>query len=355
MDSIKILKKLVTFRTTADRTAELKRANAFIVSLLRPHGIWTQELIMPGVGRPVLYACTQKTKRPAVLLVPHLDVVEGADAQFVPRTKGDWLYARGASDCKGNVTVCIQALRALAGSGKSVGVFFTSDEEIGGASTGHLLSRGFCGKRTIVLDSDCAIVFRQKGILNVKVTVTGKSTHGSSPWAGENANEKLLLVYSRIKKLFPDTTPRDRWKRTVNLGLMQGGDVINKVPDHAEMRLNIRLTEKDDPRRLIAAIKKVPGAARVEQLGLKPFFRIDARAGHVREFQRTMEKALGKDLPLVSMHGATDVHNFAGYRTQLIVTGMGNGLQAHGAQEAVHMPSVIRFEKALIAYLQSTL
>ena len=77
MDSITLLKKLITFRTTADRIGELEAALNFIEKILKPQGLWIQRLTLKGPNRPVMYACTKKTKRPEILLVPHLDVVEG--------------------------------------------------------------------------------------------------------------------------------------------------------------------------------------------------------------------------------------------------------------------------------------
>ncbi len=223
MDSIALLKKLITFRTTADRISELEAALNFIEKILKPQGIWIQRQILKGPDRPVMFACTQKTKRPEILIVSHVDVVEGDADQFKPYVKGETLFGRGACDCKNHVTVAIKALLHAAKKGKSVGAFFTTDEEIGGPTTHLLLSKGFSGKKVIMLDADQAIVYRQKGILNLKVVCRGKSGHGSMPWWGINANEKLITVYSHIKKLFPATTAKNRWKDTVNLGLIRGG------------------------------------------------------------------------------------------------------------------------------------
>ncbi|MBI4767905.1 MAG: M20 family metallopeptidase [Deltaproteobacteria bacterium] len=351
MDSITLLKKLITFRTTADRIGELEAALNFIEKILKPQGLWIQRLTLKGPNRPVMYACTKKIKRPEILIVPHLDVVEGEADQFKPFIKGQKLFGRGACDCKNHVTVAIQALIHAAKKGKSVGAFFTTDEEIGGPTTSLLLSRGFNGKKVIMLDTDLAIVFRQKGILNLKVVCRGKSGHGSMPWLGINANEKLLRAYEQIKKLFPATTVRDRWKATVNLGLIRGGDVINKIADYAEMLLNIRLTEKGDHRKLIKAIRAVKEVDQVEILSYTPFYSIDPGKKEIQEFKKIMEQSLGTELRLDSMHGATDAHNFAPYKSLVIITGTGFGGNFHGRDEWIEIPGLLRFEKALCHYI----
>jgi succinyl-diaminopimelate desuccinylase len=351
MNSITLLKKLITFRTTADRIGELKAALDFIEKILKPQGIWIQRLILKGPNRPVMFACTQKTKRPEILLVPHVDVVEGETDQFKPLVKGETLFGRGACDCKNHVTVAIQTLIHAAQKGKSVGVFFTTDEEIGGATTSLLLSRGFNGKKVIMLDTDLAIIYRQKGILNLKVVCRGKGGHGSMPWGGINANEKLLTVYGHIKKLFPATTANNRWKETVNLGIIRGGDVINKIADYAEMHLNIRLTEKGDHRKLIKAIQSIPGVDGVEVLSYHPGYSTDPEQKEIQEFKKIMERSLQTRLKFTGMHGATDAHNFAPYKSLVIITGTGFGRNFHGRGESIEMPALLRFEKALCEYI----
>jgi succinyl-diaminopimelate desuccinylase len=351
MNSITLLKKLITFRTTADRIGELEAALNFIEKILQPQGIWIQRLILKGPNRPVLFACTQKTKRPEVLIVAHVDVVEGDPDQFKPLVKGQKLFGRGACDCKNHVTVAIQALIHAAQKGKSVGAFFITDEEIGGQTTALLLSKGFNGKKVVMLDTDLSIVYRQKGILNLKVICRGKSGHGSMPWWGTNANENLLTVYGRIKKLFPATTAKNRWKETVNLGIIRGGDVINKIADYAEMQLNIRLTEKGDHRKLVSAIRSIPGVDSVEILDYHPGYSINPQQKEIKEFKKIMEQSLKTRLKLTSMHGATDAHNFAPYGSLVIITGSGFGRNYHGQGESIEIPGLLKFEKALCDYI----
>jgi succinyl-diaminopimelate desuccinylase len=351
MDSITLLKKLITFRTTADRIGEIEKALNFIEKVLKPHGIWMQRLTLKGPNRPVMFACTQKTKKPEILIVSHVDVVEGDPSQFKPYIQGQKLFGRGACDCKNHVVVAIQSLIHAQKQGKSVGAFFTTDEEIGGPTTDLLLAKGFNGKKVLMLDSDLSITYRQKGILNLKVVCLGKSGHGSMPWMGINANEKLIQAYGKIKKLFPATSPRNRWKETVNLGIIRGGDVLNKIADYAEMQLNIRLTEKGDQRKIVKAIKMIPEVDRVEVMGYFPCYSTDPQKKEIQAFKKVMEESLGMKMKLSSMHGATDAHNFAPYKSLVIITGTGFGGNYHGRDEWVEIPGLLQFEKALCNYI----
>jgi succinyl-diaminopimelate desuccinylase len=352
MDTIALLKKLITFHTTADRIGELEAALKYIEKILQAKGIWIKRFHLKGPNRPVMYACTRKTKKPEILLVPHIDVVEGTDEQFKPFVKGQRIYGRGACDCKNHATVVIQTLLQAAVQNKSVGAFFITDEEIGGPTTALLLSKGFNGKKVVMLDSDLSITYRQKGILNLKVVCRGKSGHGSMPWMGINANEKLFKAYSKIKKLFPATTPRNRWKETVNIGLIRGGDVLNKIADYAEMRLNIRLTEKGNHKKIIRDIQAVPEVDEVEVLGYHPSYSTDPGRKEVRDFKKIMEQSLDLKLKLTSMHGATDAHNFAPYKSLVIITGTGCCGGFHGRDEWMDIPALLRFEKALCDYVE---
>lgn len=353
MDTIKLLEKLITFRTTENRVNQIREAVGYVEKLFKDKKVWTRTHYVGD--KPVLYACTTGTRKPDLLLVPHLDVVEGADSQFVPKRRGAWLYGRGATDCKSNAAVTIQTLLHFAGSGKSVGAYLTTDEEIGGPTTRFLVKRGYVGKLNVLLDNGRAVVYRQKGILNLQVSVRGKSAHGARPWNGINANEKLMRAYPKIKKLFPPTRSKNRWHPTVNLGIMQGGDTINRVPDTAHMWLNIRLTEKVDYRRVIEKIRAIPEVDRIKMLGHYPFYACDPKSLEVKNFKKAMEQELGAKLKLESMHGATDAHNFAGVKEPVVISGVGAGKGEHGPKECVDTREVRRFESALQGYIEKSL
>jgi di/tripeptidase len=68
-----------------------------------------------------------------------------------------------------------------------------------------------------------------------------------------------------------------------------------------------------------------------------------------------MEKMLKCKFPLERMHGATDAHNFGKVRQPLIITGVSGGHGAHSSTEWVNVKEVVKFEKALIGYIDSSL
>ena len=71
-----------------------------------------------------------------------------------------------------------------------------------------------------------------------------------------------------------------------------------------------------------------------------------------RKFRESMESSMGCRLPLKSMHGATDAHNFAGLRYPVIISGTGGeSNDAHGANEHVDIRVIRKFEKGLIDYI----
>lgn len=348
METIALLKKLIRFKTTADRIEEITACVAFIQDLLSAKGIYTNIEMLADT--PVLYACTTKTKHPDLLLVPHIDVVAAAESQFIPRQKGDRLYGRGACDNKHNTAIIIQTLLAMANTGASVGAHFITDEEIGGKTTQLLVQKGYVGKINLMLDADQAVVHKQKGVCNITLTVPGTSAHGSEPWTGDNAIEKAMQIWGAIQKLFPPVSAFDHWKRTANLALISGGDLINKVPDSCTMQVNIRYTENDDLSELIQQIQKTAGTATVVQTATHPYFYTDPHAPAVQQFKAIMERELNRTLPLVGMDGATDAHNFGGINEPVVVSGIGGGGGMHGENEWVSLTEIHAFEKALLAY-----
>src|SRR5215212_8805639 len=130
---------------------------------------------------------------PRILLHGHVDVVPGDEPQFEPREEDDELYGRGVYDMKGALAAmmyAIEDLKALCCEA-TVELLIVPDEEgEHGAKTGAevLISNGHVGDFLITGEpTDFHIGTQAKGVLDVRVTLHGKSAHGSQPWLGKNA------------------------------------------------------------------------------------------------------------------------------------------------------------------------
>ena len=187
-----------------------------------------------------------------LLITPHSDLVPAGEGwthdPYGGEIQNGKIYGRGASDCKVNVTACLEAVRSLIEekvplSGTLI-LAVTVDEEKG--STLGLIpllkNRIVTFDHAVVADhNNFEIVIAQKGLLHLTITVFGKKAHGAYPWLGKNA---ITLAAAVIRDLqaFPfvyDPHPLLR-EPTAMVGTIRGGDAVNIVPDRCEFELDIR-------------------------------------------------------------------------------------------------------------------
>jgi acetylornithine deacetylase/succinyl-diaminopimelate desuccinylase-like protein len=124
-----------------DHAKEVQRAAEWTANRLKQAGLEGVR-ILPTGGHPVVYGeWLHAPGKPTILIYGHFDVQPvdplglWQSPPFEPRVEGDKVYARGASDDKGNMLVPIVAIEALLKSEGSVPVnlkfCFEGQEEIG--------------------------------------------------------------------------------------------------------------------------------------------------------------------------------------------------------------------------------
>ncbi len=216
-------------------------------------------------GKPSLVVIPKKKKDIKIFFVGHLDVVPGVyDDAFTPYEREGRIYARGASDMKGPNVAMIEAFIALLEEDlENIGMIFTTDEEVGGFDgVKYLLNEeGYSCKVAFIPDGgdNWQICTDQKAVYHTTLKAKGVSAHGSRPWQGDNANLKLLKSYNLISQSFIDSwgvfSKKDSWKPTINLGVIEGGETVNKVADRAIMKLDIRFPASVDREEIEEIVK----------------------------------------------------------------------------------------------------
>jgi succinyl-diaminopimelate desuccinylase len=242
--------ELLTVPSTADRPRQLRRALDFVVDFVGP-GFVVERFESNGKPSVLLYAERWRgAARPEfrVILNGHLDVVPAEPAQFRPRRVGDRLYARGAQDMK--ITALLQALvfRELAlDLSYPIALQLVSDEEVGGRDgTLFQLQQGVTGAFAIIGEhSGLDIVADSKGLLHVRLTATGRGSHGAYPWLGDNAVLKVVNTVARLVDRYP-VPDGEAWRTTVNVARLETPNrAFNQVPAQAEAWLDIRFPAED--------------------------------------------------------------------------------------------------------------
>jgi len=176
------------------------------------------------------------------------------------------------------------------------------------------------------------IVAKEKGVFRLKLISRGKSAHGARPWLGENAIEKLIEDYLKIKPYFEETAP-EHWHRTMNFSVVHAGKSANQVPDYAEAVFDVRYTENDDMDDIVEKIRgEIKGELRVEMK--EPIF----FGGDSPYLKSLLE--ISKKTKVGFEHGASDARFLAQYGMTGIVWGADGDQSQHSEKEHVNIPSV---------------
>lgn len=336
---IELTKRLIKFHTTKENPKELKKCVNFVAKQLPKHLHVTTGI---NKDKPYLIATVKKTKNPKLILTGHLDVVEAESHQFKPVIKNGRIYGRGSADMKAGAAIAIQVISEE--KEKDIALMLTTDEEIGGVNgIGYLSQQGWKPKVVLSVEpSEQKINTKEKGVLWLKIKTSGKAAHGSTPWKGENAIEKLLQKYEQIKKMLPNNKG---WKITMNLGMIKGGHAYNKVPDYAELGIDIRYTEKDDIEKVLKKIRGIK-EIKIEIAQNQPMLNTDENDPHMRHLRKIAKTEFRKE------YGASDVRFFA--KKNIPAADFGpKGANYHGKNEWVNIKSMGYIYKSLKGFIQT--
>jgi succinyl-diaminopimelate desuccinylase len=292
---------------------------------------------------------------PTVIFHGHIDVVPGRPEQFVPRTEGERLFGRGAYDMKGGLASMMVAARDLVDqSAVRVHLVVVSDEEsdeITQRGSDYLVEQGYTGDFAITGEpTDLHIGVQAKGVLAMRIEVSGKSAHGSTPWLGDNAVLKAIDVFRQIESMPFSRESSEFFDRpSISLGRIMGGDVINKVPDMCAMDVDVRYLPGQDPEAILEEVSALPDV----QIG-KVFTREPAIVERSNRYVQLLASAVAEGTPAerisVGRDGASDAISFIEAGVPAVEFGP-EGAGHHGPEEWVSIPSLARYRAALVEFI----
>ncbi len=215
------LLRIPSISTLPEHRQDVRRAAEFVAGHLKRAGLEAVEVIATA-GHPLVYAeWLHAPGKPTVLLYGHYDVqpVDPLDLwqtpPFEPTLKGDNLYARGASDDKGQMFALVKALESLLqADGKlpvNVKVLIEGEEEAGGESIEAYVKahpERLAADLALIYDTGMpmvgipAITYGLRGILHTELEVRGaKRDLHSGVYGGiaPNPLHALALVLAGLK------------------------------------------------------------------------------------------------------------------------------------------------------------
>jgi succinyl-diaminopimelate desuccinylase len=229
------------------------------------------------------------------------------------------------------------------------------EEQEHGGPTGAevLIGHGHVGNFLITGEpTDFHIGTQAKGVLDLRVTLRGKSAHGSQPWLGKNA---ALLAYEHYRRVLnlPFATERsDLYPYpSVNLARIIGGDVLNRVPDRCTYDLDIRYLPGQDPKEIARQIRSVDLPAEVEILfGREPTY-VSRANPYVKTLREVAARYFRGNPVGVGRHGASDIVYFQRAGIPGVEFGpIGGG--HHGPSEYVVTDTLETYRQMIVQFVQ---
>jgi succinyl-diaminopimelate desuccinylase len=352
MDERALAERLIRYDTsTADG---IRAAAGFVKGWLESQEVDVSTLDFNGL--PVLTASVGDSG-PTVILHGHVDVVPGFEDQFTPRVEGDKLIGRGAYDMKGGLAAIMCALGDLKGlRGARVRFVCAPDEEsenFDQHSTDDLVARGLRADFAITGEpTDLHVGVQAKGVCMVRLRVTGRAAHGSTPWAGDNAILKAIDVFRRIETLPFAAESSEMFDRpSINLGRLNAGDAVNKVPDEAVMAVDIRFLPGQEPGTILDQIRTIPDVEVVRTF-IRPPAYVSMHNPFVVALGDAVRRAGQREAMSVGRDGASDAISFIEAGVPAVEFGpVGGG--HHGPDEWVSISSLERYRRALVDFMES--
>ena len=329
-------------------------------------------------GKPNVIGSLEKSSSPIVVLYGHTDTVPAGTGWTVSPFEGilkdGKILGRGAYDCKGRIAVYTYATLAIKETGAltsgKIVLAMTVDEETGGVDgVKYLLDHGHLKCDLAICEGpDTSLWIAHVGLLQLAITVDGKSSHAGRLWTGDNAILKMMRLIDALQKTKAHfeslgTKYKAEFVRytTLNIGVIQGGSKVNMVPSQCTVQVDMRIAPDQ---RIEYVLKKVQDDIEATHITPSPRIEIIAREDPelvprdmkifniIRDVIRERQD---RDIPFVPAHGINDSRWFRRAGIPAITFGgpggPETGIGGHGADEFVRIDDLVEATKNLAIVL----
>jgi putative selenium metabolism hydrolase len=276
-----LLQRLIQIRSYSGDEQEIVE---FIVHKMQEFGF--DEAVIDGLGNVVGRIGSGKVK---ILYDAHIDTVKVTDAenwQFPPfdgKIVDGKIYGRGAVDEKPAMAGFLMAARVIKQQFQNSELPFTLyvvgsvlEEDVDGYPLFHLIENEGIKPDYVLLGepTDLQVYRGQRGRMEVKIGVTGKSAHGAHNEQGVNAIYKMMPIIQEIEELnhhLPAVEPLGKGSITVSQVISRAPSLCS-VPDYCEIHIDRRMTVDDNRNSVINELKGILDQHKLEENVWVPFY-----------------------------------------------------------------------------------
>ncbi len=306
------------------------------------------------------------TGKPRIFAAGHIDVVPAGDPSkwtappFEPKIENGKMFGRGTTDNKGPLAAILIAAKALFKmKGEFKGTLIAAgvaDEEKGSRfGTEYLMEKGLIDCEYAVIPdiggNMTVVDIAEKGVLDIKLTASGRSAHGSTPELGDNAIYKMSDAVKKLREFtFEFEKHRFLSAPTMNMGLINGGSAPNMVPDKCEAVVNIRYLPGMNAEKIRSSLEAYLSeyGIRAEIISNIEPSEVDPECEIVKLISRMTKEATGIEPKLIGLGGATVCKTFIKKNIPAVGWGAG-GDCAHMPDECIDLDNLMNFAEVFAA------
>ena len=362
-EMLALWRELVQIESGSQYKAGVDAVAQKVKSQLDCLGAKTRVIEIPHAGNMVVSSWGEADRAP-ILLLGHMDTVfPNGTIRERPFTIQDGkAYGPGVLDMKGGLVIALYAVKALQAAGyqtRPIKWILAGDEEMAhqqsnaaaciqaeakGAAAAFNCETGFL---------DNGLVVQRKGSAVYTMRVQGVGAHaGNNPKGGRSA---VLEIAHKVIDIQNATD----WEKgtTFNVGLIQGGTVVNAVPDAASIQIDVRYLQPEyiediqQTLQQIAAKQYVPDTKTTLQkaAGFAPMKRTEATEQLFETVKKTYEE-MGLPKPHAMMVGGGSDSAYTVLAGVPTVCAMGvKGAYNHTPREYADTASLFERAKVLAA------
>ena len=353
-DYVKILSDLVAFDTESSDLAEFDKSNFELIKYARSFfenlgfSVETTEV---NTGKYNLIA-SFGDKNGGLLLSGHTDTVPCDKAlwqsdPFILTQKGSRLYGLGSCDMKGFLALAMCFAKKVKSFKKStpLHILMTADEETSMIGASSFIKSNSVNPDVVIIGEPTSLdcICTHKGYMARKVTIKGRSCHSSDPKSGINAIKIAGEVIEELNR-FEDRLKQYQDKRfsvtypTLNIGVIKGGDSVNRVCPFAEILFDVRPTSMFDADKVNQELQLIKNKLNEKYSGaidiMELYPDIDPFDNNNEEVLALFKQVTGKDG--IGVNYCTEA-SFLNKIGDVVVMGAGDIANAHQIDEYIDL------------------
>ena len=269
--------------------------------------------------------------------------------------QGDRAYGVGSVDMKSFAAVIMDNCEALKKMNYPLVVVFTTDEETDLICIENVIEKfkelNILPRFTIVGEpTNLEIQNRANGCFEYQVEVLGKSCHASIIDQGVNA----INIMARIITFIEDEQ-KEFASLTSNCGVVDGGDVVNRVPGICKLKFDIRGENSVEIDEFLNKIKLKINQIENCYPGSKIILKNTLKIPPLQEENSPLINALANkfNLSISKFSGGCEAGYYQALSGSAILFGVGDMALAHKPNEYVNIVEYKKYSNTLISLISA--